>query len=93
MAELLELSDERDRWERYALDLARAGYAAGYADGDRGGYARGARLLEESWPAVVQPVLRDRPDHAEVEARRWGPGGREHFGDPRPGDRFPREAA
>ncbi|WP_345433797.1 hypothetical protein [Actinoallomurus vinaceus] len=24
--------------------------------------------------------------HAELEALRWGPGGREHFGDPRPGD-------
>ena len=25
---------------------------------------------------------------AEAEARRWGPGGRAHFADPRPGD-FP----
>lgn len=28
---------------------------------------------------------------AELEAERWGPGGREHFGDPRPGD-FPGRA-
>jgi hypothetical protein len=28
------------------------------------------------------------PDLAEIDERRWGPGGREHFADPRPGD-FP----
>jgi hypothetical protein len=32
--------------------------------------------------------LSNSPDYAELEMRRWGPGGREHFGDPRPGD-FP----
>lgn len=30
--------------------------------------------------------LSDSPAYAELELRRWGPGGREHFGDPRPGD-------
>jgi hypothetical protein len=25
-------------------------------------------------------------DHAELEQRRWGPGGRAYFADPRPGD-------
>jgi hypothetical protein len=29
---------------------------------------------------------------AEIEERRWGPGGRAHFGDPRPGD-FPGRTA
>jgi hypothetical protein len=29
-----------------------------------------------------------RPGLDELEARRWGPGGREHFADPGPGD-FP----
>ena len=33
----------------------------------------------------VTAVVRG-PDLAEVEARRWGPGGREQFADPRPGD-------
>ena len=28
------------------------------------------------------------PAIADLEERRWGPGGREHFADPRPGD-FP----
>ena len=32
------------------------------------------------------------PSHAELEERRWGPGGREHFGDPRPGDYRGRDA-
>ena len=26
------------------------------------------------------------PSHAELEEKRWGPGGRAHFADPRPGD-------
>lgn len=30
--------------------------------------------------------LVELPAHRELELRRWGPGGREHFGDPRPGD-------
>ena len=29
--------------------------------------------------------------HAELEQRRWGPGGRAHFADPRPGDFAGRE--
>lgn len=28
----------------------------------------------------------DAVDAAKLEVLRWGPGGREHFGDPRPGD-------
>lgn len=76
VAALLALSDERDLWQRFCLERERAAYLAGYEDGERAGYERGARQLEESWPAVVRPVLQDRPSHAELEERRWGPGGR-----------------
>ncbi len=68
--------------------LCREAYERGRADGWRAGYERGARLLEATWPAVSATVTAGGPSHAELEARRWGPGGREHFGDPRPGDRF-----
>lgn len=80
--EVLELSDERDLWMRRLAADYRLGYRLGYADGDRSGYERGARLRESD------PVRIDvgAPSLAELELRRWGPGGREHFGDPRLGD-------
>jgi hypothetical protein len=66
--------------------LCREAYAAGLAEGYRTGYERGARLREAEWPAVVAPLA--GPTRSELEGLRWGPGGREHFGDPRPGDRL-----
>jgi len=36
-------------------------------------------------------AVTDGPSHAELEERRWGPGGRAHFADPRHGD-FPGRA-
>ena len=56
----------------------------------RRGYEDGARYLEDTWPVIVAPVIAYRPDHAELELRRWGPGGRERFGERRPEDRYPR---
>jgi hypothetical protein len=41
----------------------------------------------EAWHRLAAPVAHGIP-FAELEERRWGPGGREHFADPRPGD-FP----
>lgn len=38
--------------------------------------------------AAGLPMAAIGPSWAELERRRWGPGGRLHFGDPRPGD-FP----
>lgn len=70
-------------------ELCLQAYEMGRADGWRDGYERGARLLEAEWPSIVAPITRDRKTRAEVELLRWGPGGRERFGDPRPGDRFP----
>ena len=66
----------------------REAYEAGLAEGYRRGYERGARILEAEWPAIIAPLA--GPTHEELEAARFGPGGREHFGDPRPADRFPR---
>jgi hypothetical protein len=71
--------------------LCREAYESGRAEGWRQGYEHGARVLEAEWPAVVAPL--SGPSFAELELLRWGPGGREHFGDPRPGDRFPRMEA
>ena len=46
--------------------------------------------MAAQWSRVTAVVR--GPDLAELEARRWGPGGRAHFGDPRPGD-FPGRGA
>jgi hypothetical protein len=67
----------------YRLQLARQmyqiGYAAAEADRDRG------------WNAIAHAAVHG-PSHAQLEERRWGPGGRAHFADPRPGD-FPGRGA
>jgi hypothetical protein len=85
VAGLLELSDERDAWLRRVYAAWRDGYQTGHAAGYDRGFERGARLLEAEWPAVVAGLADGLP-FAELERRRWGPGGREHFADPRPGD-------
>lgn len=69
------------------------GLEDGYADGDAAGYAR----CDAEWMRALAPARAAArhaalsPDHAELEHQRWGPGGREHFGDPRPGD-YPGQA-
>lgn len=72
--------------------LVREAYEHGRALGWREGYERGARLLEAEWPSVVGPVITDRPDHAELERRRWTVRSeqrtRETYGQPHPDD-FP----
>lgn len=80
---LLALSDERDLWMARLLAAERAAYRLGYYDGFRDGG-------EELWARrrAAPPIVIAGPTFAELERRRWGPGGRERFGDPRPGD-FP----
>lgn len=39
----------------------------------------------EAWHQFAARVAHGIP-FADLEERRWGPGGREHFADPRPGD-------
>lgn len=94
LAALVELlpdpSAEIELRRRLCREAARDAYQRGYYDG----YERGARILEAEWPTVVKGL--DGPTHEELETLRYGPGRREHFGDPRPGDRFhriPLEAA
>lgn len=85
--------DEADRIEaetRYRLQMARDAFQAGMALG--AARAREALLQEQAeaqrqLAEQLMPILMS-PTLAELETRRWGPGGRAHFGDPRPGD-FP----
>jgi hypothetical protein len=78
-ARLLELSAERDLWLARLLAAEAAAYKRGWdACLDRFADLTGGRIY---------------PAHpTDIEVLRYGPLGREHFADPRPGD-FPGRAA
>ena len=79
--ELLELSDERDRWERLCAAAYREGWQAAeraHTDDYSAGYMDGLLRRKHLEHQAVET--------AGVELARWGPGGQEHFGDPQPGD-------
>jgi hypothetical protein len=71
--------------------IGRDAYERGRADGWYEGHETAEQEMAERWDRIAQPVARGGIEHDELEARRWGPGGRQHFGDPRPGDRSPAE--
>jgi hypothetical protein len=73
--------------------LAREAYERGRADGWRQGYARAEADMARRWQEIAGPIARGGITYQELEARRWGPGGRERFGDPRPEDRIRRKVA
>ena len=68
---------------RYRLQVAREMYQAGYTAAEAD--------MDRRWNAIAHAAVHG-PSHAELEERRWGPGGRTHFADPRPGD-FPGRSA
>jgi len=72
-AELVEAETAHCR--QVGREMYEAGYAAAEAD------------MDARWNRIARVAVCG-PSHAELEEKRWGPGGRAHFGDPRPGD-FP----
>lgn len=76
---------------RYRLQLAREMYQAGHQAGFEAGYRQADADMAARWDQIARPVVRGI-SHAELEERRWGPGGRAHVADPRPGD-FPGRGA
>ena len=78
-AEAIEAAELAELETRYRLQVGREMYEAGRRDAEADMAAR--------WAEITRPVVRGT-SHAELEERRWGPGGREHFADARPGD-FP----
>ena len=72
---------------RLRRQLVQEAYEQGRADGWR-------EALETGWrDRQANPLVTGAgPTRAELDILRWGPGGRERFGDPRPGD-FPGRAA
>ena len=79
--QVLALSDERDQWERRIDRAWRDGYDAGRRS-RQDDYARGVADGAYARKRAGQ----DTVEQARLELLRWGPGGREHFGDSRPGD-------
>jgi hypothetical protein len=94
-AELLELSDERDKWQHRLYLAAVEAYRRGYDDGQFDAKVDG----DKDWASRPRTRVSLGPSHAELEQRRYGPGGRASWllpddqspnvrrgGDPRPGD-------
>jgi hypothetical protein len=75
----------------YRHQLAREMYQAGQRAGFQAGYRQANADMAARWAEIARPVVRSI-SHAELEERRWGPGGRARFADPRPGD-FPGRGA
>jgi hypothetical protein len=76
-AEAIEAAELAETEERYRLQVGAEMYEAGRRDAEAEMAAR--------WDATARAATRG-PAHAELEERRWGPGGRAHFADARPGD-------
>ena len=89
--EALEAAAAVEAETRYRDQLAREMYQAGHADGYRAGYRQADADQAARWNQVARAAI-DGPTYAELEERRWGPGGREAFAEPRPGD-FPGRGA
>jgi len=75
----------------YRRQLAREMFLAGQRAGFDAGYRQASADMAARWAQIARPVVHGI-SHAELEGRRWGPGGRSHCADPRPGD-FPGRAA
>jgi hypothetical protein len=77
-AEAIEAAEQAEAETAYRLQFAREMADAAYQRGCTAGYLQAVADLK----AAQQGIVRD----AGLEIERYGPGGREHFGDPRPGD-------
>jgi hypothetical protein len=73
--EAIEAAELAEAEERYRRQLGREMYEAGRRAAEAEAALRYDGLTREADEAV-----------AALNDRRWGPGGRAHFGDPRPGD-------
>ena len=88
--EAIQAADLAEAEAAYRLQLARDAYEAGHGDGYQAGYRQADADQAARWNQAARAI--DGPARAELEERRWGPGGRAHFADPCPGD-FPGQSA
>lgn len=81
---VVELAGGEDHaWCQAARERAEVDQFAGGVE-----YGRKLEAAERdrAWVDVARPIARGGPAHDQLEKLRYGPGGREHFADPRPGD-------
>jgi hypothetical protein len=83
-AEAIETAEQAEAETAYRNQLGREMAAAAYERGLSDGYVRAIEDVKAAQHGIVR--------NAGLEIERYGPGGREHFGDPRPGD-YPGRAA
>ena len=83
--EAIEAAELAEHETAYRNQLARQMYEAGRRDGYEAGRRDAEADMARFWAETARQVTRG-VSHAELEQRRWGPGGRAHFADPRPGD-------
>ena len=76
-AEAIEAAELAEAESRYRNQVGREMYEAGRRDAEA--------EMAAAWQRIAKPVVRGM-SYAELEERRWGPGGRAHFADARPGD-------
>ena len=80
---LLELSAERDQWQRLAQAMWRDGYTAGRADAYRQGYEQAVR----EWKITAAGLTHlGGPPWEELDKRRYPPGGRQSWITSSPGE-------
>jgi hypothetical protein len=89
--EAIDAAELSEAKTAYRQRLAREMYQAGQRAGFQAGYRQAAADQAARWAEITRPVTHGI-SHAELEERRWGPGGRARFADPRPGD-FPGRGA
>jgi hypothetical protein len=87
----IEAAELAEAETAYRHQLAHQMYQAGQRAGFQAGYRQAEADEAARWAQIARPVARGI-SHVELEQRRWGPGGRARFADPRPGD-FPRQGA
>ncbi len=75
---LFERIEAVDSALRLGLKMARDAYKRGRADGHAAGYAEGYAQAVADWK-VTAGIQANHPTHAELERRRYGPGGRESW--------------
>jgi hypothetical protein len=88
--EAIDAAEVAEAETAYRNQVGREMYQAGHGDGYQAGYRQAEADQATGWNQATRPAA--SPARAELEERRWGPGGREHFADPRPGD-FPGRSA
>jgi hypothetical protein len=85
-AEMIDdLGDVALRERRIFEQAWAAGYRVGYEAGHDVGHRRAHAEIAEDWRHLAEKI-RGEARYVGLEERRWGPGGRAHFGDPRPTD-------